>query len=226
MINEILLDFVGYTQKEKVVMEATKILLENKAKALGYLPKPAEVSLVIASENGEIKSIGGSTPKDLINNNWGKMFASWFRTTIIAGGPIISLDDDGGVAKTIRIGSSSGPGAWNNATGGSRFQVGQGSTPAARANLAIETPFANAGPEDSLQNTGVGGWSSGLGQATIVAIIGPVAGAGTVTETVDMWFFSDTVPSGHNFLMARDIISPGVDFVAAQSLTVTYTWQM
>ena len=226
MINEILLDFVGYTQKEKVVMEATKILLENKAKVLGYLPKPAEVSLVIASENGEIKSIGGSVPKDLINNNWGKMFASWFRTSAPSGGTIISLDDDGGVAKTIRIGPSSGPGAWNNATGGSRFQVGQGSSVPARSDLAIETPFANAGPEDSLQNTGVGGWNPGLGQATIVATIGPVAGSGTVTETVDMWFFSDTVPSGHNFLMAHDLISPGVSFVIAQTLTVTYVWQM
>ena len=226
MINEILFDFVGYTQKEKVVMDATKILLENKAKALGYLPKPAEVSLVIASENGEIKSIGGSVPNDLINNNWGIMFAAWFRSTTPGGGTIISLDDDGGVARTIKIGTSVGPGAWNNATGGSRFQVGQGSTVAARSDLAIETPFANAGPEDSLENTGVGGWNPGLGQGTIVALIGPTAGSGTVTETVDMWFFSDQVPSGHNFLMAHDIISPGVAFVIAQTLTVTYVWQM
>jgi len=220
MMNQELSNFVGYTVKEKILMDATKILLENKAKTLGYLPKPAEVSLVVCHENGEIKGIGGSKPNDIFNNNYGDLLKSWFRA---ATSRTVTLVDDGGVNRTIQTGGSGS--AWNNSTGGSRFQVGQGSTPAARSDLAIETPFGSA-PENALVDSNVGGYNSGLGQITITALIGPTGGSGTVTETVDMWFFQKNTGGGHNFLMAHDLISPGVAFIAAQTLTVQYTWQL
>ncbi len=220
-MNQELSNFVGYTVKEKILMDATKILLENKAKKLGYLPKPAEVSLVVCHENGEIKGIGGSKPNDIFNNNYGDLLKAFFRA---ATSRTVTLVDDGGVNRSIQSGGSGS--AWNNSTGGSRFQVGQGSTPAARSDLAIETPFATGGPEDSLQNSNVGGYNSGLGQISVTALIGPTNGSGTVTETVDMWFFQKNTGGGHNFLMAHDLISPGVSFVAAQTLTVQYTWQL
>lgn len=222
MTNQELSNFIGYTMKEKVLMDATKILLENKAKKLGFLPRPAEVSLVVCHENGEIKGIGGSKPNDIFNNNYGNILRGWFRP---ATSIVVILDDDGGVPRNIQLGGSGS--AWNNDTGGSRFQVGQGTTAPSRSDLAIETPFANTGPEDSLQNSNVGGYASGLGQITITATIGPTAGSGTVTETVDMWHFQDVTTSvPRNFLMAHDAISPGVSFVLAQTLTVQYVWQL
>jgi len=222
MTNQELSNFIGYTMKEKVLMDATKILLENKAKKLGFLPRPAEVSLVVCHENGEIKGIGGSKPNDIFNNNYGNILRGWFRP---ATSIVVILDDDGGVPRNIQLGGSGS--AWNNDTGGSRFQVGQGTTAPSRSDLAIETPFANTGPEDSLQNSNVGGYASGLGQITITATIGPTAGTGTVSETVDMWHFQDVTTSvPRNFLMAHDAISPGVSFVVAQTLTVQYTWQL
>ena len=222
MSNQELLNFVGYTMKQKVLMDATKILLENKAKKLGYLPKPAEVSLVVCHENGEIKGIGGSNPNDIFNNNFGELLQVWFRPITTR---TVTLVDDGGTNRLIKSGVSGA--TWNNNTGGSRFQVGQGSTAPARSDLAIETPFANTGPEDSLQNSNVGGYVSGLGQIQVTGTIGPTAGAGTVTETVDMWHFQDiTLGVPRNFLMAHDLISPGVAFIAAQTLTVQYTWQL
>ena len=93
--------------------------------------------------------------------------------------------------------------------------------------IILFSPFANTGPEDSLQNSNVGGYVSGLGQIQVTATIGPTVGAGTVSETVDMWHFQDVTTSvPRNFLMAHDLISPGVAFIAAQTLTVQYTWQI
>ena len=77
MTNQELSQYIGFTQKEKILNDAAKILLENKAEKLGFLPKPALISLVTVSENQEIKSIGGSIPSDLITNQFGELFGQF-----------------------------------------------------------------------------------------------------------------------------------------------------
>ena len=222
MINEELLQFIGHTQKEKVLNDAAKILFENKSKKLGYLPRPAAVCLVIVKENEEIKSIGGSVPSDLILNQFGKLFALFHSGSVAL--RTTTLQDNTNVARTIQ---SSGAGnTWTNGSGGSSAQVGQGASVVARADFDIETVFANGGPEDSRQSTAIGGYNSSLGQATINTTIAPTAGTGTVIESCLFWEFIDTGPVGRIFLMSHDNISPGVAFLIAQTITVKYIWQL
>ncbi len=222
MINQELSQYVGFTQKEKVLNDAAKILLENKAEKLGFLPKPALVSLVTVSENEEIKSIGGSIPSDLITDQFVRLFGLMFGTSASQRSRIIQ--DITNVARTVRF-SATGNNPWPDGPGGSEVQVGQGSTPPARSDVDIETPFANGGVEDAAVSTAIGVYDF-AGQITVTTIITPATGTGTVTESTLVWQFQDEGAVVRKFLMAHDLISPGVSFIATQTITVTYTWQL
>jgi len=130
----------------------------------------------------------------------------------------------GNVARTIRV-ASTGSNSFTGSAGGSEVQVGQGSTPPTRSDVDIETPFANGGVEDAAVSTAIGVYDF-AGQITVTTIITPANGAGTITETALIWEFQDTGLTGRKFLMAHDAISPGVSFIATETITVTYTWQL
>ena len=223
MTNQELSQYIGFTQKQKVLNDAVKILLENKAKKLGFLPKPALISLVTVSENQEIKSIGGSIPSDLITDQFIRLFGLMF-------GPSASqrsrlIQDITNVARNVRF-SATGNNPWPDGPGGSQVQVGQGSTAPTRADFNIETPFANGGLEDGLVSTALGVYNSSLGQVTVTGVFGLTTGAGTITESILVWQFQDTSITIRSFAMAHDAISPGVSFVASQIITVNYIWQL
>lgn len=229
MINDYLNQFIGYSAKQKILMDAQKYLLEEKRKILDS--NPFEISLVYVTDlkSKEIKSIGGSIPKDLIMNNFGEFWAGMNRIPTQVGASITpGLVDDTNTVRVIglNIGATS---EYNNTGGGgaigSEIAVGQGSTAAARTDFNIETNFANGGPEDTKGSTLSGGYNSSLGQVSVSRTITPTAGTGTVTESAIFfeWIFVGGVGG---FLIARDIISPGVSFIIAQAITIVYTWQL
>lgn len=227
MINEYLNNYKGYTYKEKLIQDCNKFLIENKAKTLGYLPRPCAVSLVSVVENGEVKSIGGSIPEDLILDQFGIIYNAYFRPSEV-GQVNITVTDTGGVDRSIipRIAfASNGMNKALSQALGTEIQVGQGSTLPARANVDIETVFAGA-PESGRVGTGLGGYNSGLGQVTVSTVISPTSASGTVSESGLFWVLADNVTTVRTFMILHDLVSPGVSFVAAQAINVTYTWQL
>lgn len=134
------------------------------------------------------------------------------------------LKDLAGTNQTLRI--RGGTGTYNGVIG-TRVQVGQGSIAPARTDFKIGTAFANGGIEDGIVNVaGAGGFNLSLGLITISTNISPTAGSGTVTETAMFERWRSLAAGDFDFLVSRDIISPGVSFVATKSITVDYLWQI
>lgn len=230
MINEYLNQFIGYSAKQKVLMDAQKYLLEEKRKKLGS--NPCEVSLVYVTDqkSKEILSIGGSTPGDIINDNFGKWWAPMNRIPTSVNTDI-TLIDILSVNQSMRIVSEDvSPSVYNNTEGvaggtGTEIQIGSGSTLPARTDVDIETPFGVA-PENSRTVTAVGAYNAVLGQVSVSALIAATGGAGTIRETTMIFRWRNIAGVSKFFLFSHDAIAPAVTFVAAQSVSIQYTWQL
>ncbi len=228
LVNQYLTDFVGRTNKVKVVEDAYKYLLEEKRKKLGYNPMFSEISIVRAIENDEIKSIGGSVPQDLILDNWGEFWSKHFRAPSTANADPVMVRTDGAVINSRVYGSTAYNSAFSN-TGdtvhGGNIRMGQGSTPAARTDFEL-TSFL-AAPEGNLVNAGPGGYDNNTGKI-IVSHAAITAGAnGSVNETglYNRWKGA-TVPLSHTYMVFHDLISPGVNFLTGQNLVTNYVIQI
>jgi len=224
LINEYLNQFIGFSAKQKVLMDAQKYLFEEKRKKIDSIA--AEISLVYVTDlkSKEILGIGGSIPSDLINQNWGGFWSVLNRIPTTA--PTFS-----GLINTVNIGQSNGMTVADDpyntfVANGSTIRVGQGITPPARTDFNVDSGFSNGGPEDSLAGTASGGYNSSLGQVSVAVTITPTGGSGTVNETIITFQNRNVVNVAANYVMARDLISPGVSFILAQSITVVYTWQI
>lgn len=100
-------------------------------------------------------------------------------------------------------------------------QIGQGSTPPARTDFNIETPFSNA-PE-SVRNTSLDfGYNSPLGKITIGTTISPAGGPGTITEVTKYVSWRSGGAVNNVICIIRDIVSPGVNFVLGQSIQIDH----
>lgn len=223
---ELLQDYKGYTFKQKVIDDCQKILVENKMKILGYQPRPSETALVcVTSEKtkGEIKSIGGSEPHDLIGNNFG----IWWAGMAGANNAIIVLRDSANGARNYKSrGTTFNP--YNFALSmpfGSRIQVGSGTTAPARSDFFIESPFISA-PESQGKATPNGGYNSGLGQVSVGATIGATGSSGTVAESMLSGIWVDVANIDRQILLFHDAISPTVSFISAQFINVNYIIQL
>ena len=227
MINDFLENYVGFTAKESILADIQKSLVQEKEKAIGYVSKAVPIATVRIEDpkSKEILAIGASVPNDLINNNWGELFAAIHgplttdRTfsglkDIAAGGPF-----------TIRVFRPASGELWD-ALQRSSVQVGSGTTAAARGDFNIETAFGSA-PESGRVLTGAGAYNASLGTVSISTNITPTGGAGTVNEAAMFWEIRDD-PGGilRIFCMSRDIISPGVAFIGGQAIVPVYTYQL
>ena len=227
MINDYLTDYVGFTAKETKLRDVHKFILENRAEKLGYENKflPMALVSVVEPKTKEILSIGASVPGDLISDNFGEILAAWHRVPG-AGETLLTniLRDVTNSLRTVRIYHQG-----SNNIGvqtGSLVQIGSGITVPTRGDFAIETVFANGGPEDSQVVTAIGGYSPTLGKMTVAALISPTAGAGTVNESTLFYTFVDSLGALRIFLLSRDAISPAVTFVLGKAVNVEYVWQL
>jgi hypothetical protein len=165
---------------------------------------------------------GSGRWNNIISDNFGEWLSAMFYafTTTSQG---ITLTADDGNTDTGYVASSS-PDAPHNVFNymgsnlGTRFQLGSGTTAPTRADYAIETAFGTA-PENTYFNTGSGSYAGG-----VITVSGSVTagGSGTVNEALlaARWYM-DGIPGVDDYLLFRDAISPGVEFVAEDPLVVT-----
>jgi len=224
MMNDYLLNYVGYSPKKQVLEDCHKYLLENKIKQLGFIPRPTEQALIYVTKNDEIKSIGGAIPTDLLSKNFGDYLGAHMRGASGTGVNVSAVPSVGG-SETYRIG---GTGAfYNNNVTGNRFQVGTGTTTPDRNDFNIEIPFANGGVEDSPASPIAGaGWVTGLGQVQVPISISPTTGSGSISEAVMFQVFQTNISVLRNWLWARDLISPVANFIAGQAINIQWIWQL
>lgn len=228
MINDFLENYIGFDYKQKLVMDASKALMENKKKiAPGSI---AECCLVTVHEKGEIKSIGAGIPSDVINNNYGQMLRQLMNLITFQPRNETMLDFSN-VGRTMLIGQGNPGGLSDFFVGGVgaiatgiQLQVGSGSTTPVRSDFNIETPLVSA-PENTVFNSLAGLYNPSLGSFaygnSIVA-----GGTGTITETCSFGLWADSAQAARRILIARDLISPGVSFIVGQNIAVDWTWQL
>jgi len=222
---DLLQDYKGYTFKEKIVTDCQKILIENKSKSLGYLPRPSETSLVTVLDKNkeEILGLGGSKPNDLLLEQFNTLIELYNRSNNLA---VVMKLTNGLTANIKAIGTINNWYSFSlNRSAGTRIGVGAGITPPARSDFQIETPFGSA-PESGFTNTTDGGYNSGLGQVSASSTIGATGGAGTINESALLGFWVDTANIARALALARDAISPAPSFIAGNFINVNYVWQL
>lgn len=227
--NDSLNSLIGQSFNQKSKFEAYKILSEihekanvrSMSKVLVYCvdPKSNQIlgvggsSLMQNKKNGKIVS-------DLISDNFGFMWTFFHRSPISLTLSVNYIDINGNVnpRNLYRVG---GNGQWDRL--GGMIQVGSGTTPPARTDFKIETPFVSS-PESTIAGiAGFSVYSPATGKITGIARqISPTGSSGTVNESA---LFQEWRNPGNRYLLARDSISPGVSFIAAQNIVVDYTWQ-
>lgn len=242
--NDYLKNFVGYTAKQKVLVDAHKFILEQHRKYQNGLGMPKVVVSCIDPKTNEILGIGGSslllhkkTGKiipDLILDNFGNIFAGFF----VAPGTDkdITAKDDAAASKTVRThwaDAASAAATYNNwvnagASGsGSQIKMGSGTTAPARADTAIQTALVSA-PESGYLDTNNGAYTV---SNTVIyqADANPTGGSGTVNEagTFGVWNHTPATPVAiGKFMITHDAVSPGVAFTAGKLLRAAYTWTL
>lgn len=161
----------------------------------------------------------------VITDNFGKFLAAHFH--ILSSGNIsVTLDTIAGSSVTVRVYGTSSTAVWNDTDLGSvsdQAQVGQGVTPATRADINIETPFPTS-PENSRITSTPGGYNSVLAKITIPTVITPTGSSGTITEACKYnTMIQNTLgPNPQIFLFFRDIVSPGVNFMMAEAINISH----
>ncbi len=231
MINDLLLDFKGKTATQRILDDAKKILLENKAKFFGFTPRPNCIALVRTQKknDNEILSIGGSTPPDLLNDNFLKTLAAIHtpaRTNFFKAFTMIDITSTQITYRSydqFTTGNNDSSG-WTNG-GLTQIQVGSGSTPAARSDENIETPFVG-GAEASRNSISPAGYDSILARVNLSVAI-PTTNAGTIQEAcLYCNCRTQVIGVNANVLYARDNVSPSVSFLPGETIFVEYVLQI
>lgn len=169
---------------------------------------------------------GESKWGNLITDQFGTWLAGFFRTP--SSGNILQVtmaaDDGADDSLCIYFDGAADNRLFNESTSsavsiGSQIKVGSGSTAPARDDTNIETAFGTA-PESGAFDTGTGSYSAG--NITVSGSI-TAGGAGTINETgfFGAWRVYNT-DNQALYLLFHDAISPGVPFVAGQSITDEY----
>jgi len=219
--NQLLLEYRGKTFSDKLKESIQKHLVENRIKQMKYENKLLPMCLVCVQEKKEIKSIGCSIPSDLINDNFGRMFASLFRPQA-TGVTNFTIQDQGNTSRTMRH-YNSNPNAFNNS--GNRFiQIGSGNTTPTRQDFNIENAFSNGGAEDVKQFFSNAGYNPVTGQIK-QSVTFNATGAGVIAETTDVQNGLDAGGINRGWIWNRDLISPTSSFIGGQQIFVEYTWQ-
>jgi hypothetical protein len=226
--------FIGKTFTDKLNDEIADYLSERKFKVLGYLPRPGAVAMVHTLKDGEIKSLGGSEPHDVINDNFGKWLAalhspytSNINLAVARIGQGIDPVDIAGVGQGSVFFYNSLLVSFNGGgTGGiTSMQIGEGVGSPSVSDFNIETGFSNGGPEDNRINTGNGGYAPTLARVSVAANIGPTVGSGTINE---LGLYQAWTQGGSPgiFMLSHDAISPGVAFTGGEIIFTQYFFQL
>jgi len=180
-------------------------------------------TVMIQDKNEIIKGISTSRRNNLILNNFGILLAEMF-TTPSQTQSTATLTDILNAATVVQFYGDNTADDYSFSTNiganvGTLVQVGAGTTPAARADYAIETPFIVA-PEDDLFNTGPGSYGAGsIGvSATIVA-----GGNGTIAETLLVMQLTQDDLNPADVAFFHDLLASTEAFVIGETITVTYT---
>jgi len=242
--NDWLYDYVGKEFNRKLLGEAYDRLYKEHGK-FGF-PGFAKSIVTVTDEHKRILAMGGSsllkerkTGKiipDLTMNNFGLSMASIFNKTV--------NNSTAGTNLTNSAGTTGGNSAAINTylpqaslfsndfghsfqtTGtfhGTEYQVGSGTTAPAKTDFNVETAFGSS-PESG-PVSGVGE-SYDSANARIVSDIDIIAGgAGTVNESCYFMRWFPRLGNSVLFLMFHDAITPGVPFIATNTITPSYTLQ-
>ena len=228
MENYQLLEKIGETKSQKLISDISKEYFEIKNKRFPSSENILNCCSIVTvtdpkKKSPEIESIGMSCINDLLTDNFGK----WLNNLLSANAAAFTMNDLTNVARNMVCYSATVAFNMTLAGGiGSLIQIGKGTTLAARSDFNIETAFTNGGAEDNIQNTGLAGWSSVLGQITIPAGISPTNGPGDVSETILVAQWNDNIPVNRQFVLSRDNISPVVSFVSGKNVNVEYIIQL
>ena len=172
------------------------------------------VAALRSPEDPRIKEIGFSVPDDMFLNNFGNLFALCFHGNTGAIYPynVYNLSNSllqAGASAYIFTGMS------NHYF---MIQFGAGTTAPARNNVNIQTAFATA-PESGRFQQGPGAYSNGVISMGNLIVAG---GSGTINEVGMFWYGMYSNNNYDNFMMTRDLVSPGVAFVAGNPLVGTF----
>ncbi len=227
--NNLLNSLIGQSFNQRTKFESYKILKEIHKQADQY---SMEKALCYIVDKGEIKGVGGSSlmknkktgeiVSDLILDQFGEWLSGIF-VALPSGIVGRTVKNSAGTPQTVRLWAITN--AFNDIeTLGAFQQVGSGSTPPARTDLTLETPFGTA-PENATFSTGNPVYNSGLGNFKPAGLI-TAGGSGTINESVMFFGMKNSVGSNNTFGMFRDIISPAQSFIAGQTIALEYTIQL
>jgi len=230
--NDSLNSLIGKSFNQKSKFEANKILDEIHSKAESRLI--AKSALCYVLDKNEIKGVGGSTMlkdkngkiiSNLILDQFGLLMSKIF-ATLTTGNQLVTINNTINVGVPINARALTSN-VWNITSGGAvgtTLFVGSGSTPPARTDFTLATPFVIA-PENNVFASNFPIWNSGLGNCKNVGSI-IAGGSGTINESALIQTWRTGASGLSTFALFRDIISPAQSFIAGQSIALEYTVQL
>jgi len=107
---------------------------------------------------------------------------------------------------------------------GTLFRLGSGNATPLRTDFKIQTVL-NATPESSYQNTGSGGFNSGLGKITIARAFPATTGSDTIRE---FGSFAQVATQFSSFIIMlnHDLVLPTVSYSPTQTINVELVWTL
>ena len=231
--NDLLNSLIGQSFNQRTKFEAEKILTEIHSKAQDR--SIGKMALCYVIDKNQVLGVGGSTllkdkktgeiKSNLILNNFGLWLAKIFSTLTTSNQSFTGVNT-GGVNSPIHSRALTSN-VFNITSGGSvgvTLIVGSGSTPPARTDFFVQTKFLTA-PENALFASGFPVYNSGLGNfKNLGSII--AGGAGTINESALVDRMRTQASGIADLSLFRDIISPAVPFISAQSIVLEYTIQL
>lgn len=182
-------------------------------------------TVIISKPNERIRSIGVSRRNNLILDQFGKILALILATAGNAQRED-TITDTGNTGRLLQAWADQTPNDYTmfyNGTvlGGAMMQVGAGTTAALRTDYNIETAFGTA-PEDAPFATGLGSYAAGA-----IGIAGAISagGNGTIAETLLILqaCLNTGAATTYVFALFHDLLVSTEAFVAAETITTTYT---
>jgi hypothetical protein len=230
-------EVIGKEYNEKLNNLIADYFQKRKFEKLGFIPRPGAIGVIHTLEDGMIKNIGGSDPFDIINDNFGKWFGSWFsvpsnafadsRCLVGLGNEPIDINGSShGTSFDAIYGQQNGGNNWSGLGGLSRMQIGAGLTPPTVSDINIETPFVGGLESTRILVSGGSSYIPTIARVATAASIGPVTGAGTINELCLFTDMSTRFPQNFTFLFSHDTISPGVPFIGGETIFAQYFWQL
>ncbi len=229
MENQILLEKIGETRTDKLIIDCNKIYMEKFRKEFpnyfesNYLKSIAKV-IITPKESNEIKGIGMSCINDLMSANFAKWLGGFIGNTNQTTGEDMKNVPVGG---NFPCGFSHGGG--NGSMWGSNEQANRGmnfsvSNATELPTKEIFTPPPSTSGQSLLTNSGT--FSAGLNTVTW--------SAGNSSQVNPSFFISNAnvlVPWSRNnttsatWLLLADSISPTVEVIFGESIFLEYTFQ-